>query len=76
MKIEVNCKAVAVTKTKKGSYKIVFVSDDAAIFTCYKKEVTTDDLEELEIMAVRTFDIKTDDVLFFIVEPAPPEKGD
>lgn len=76
MKIEVNCKAVAVTKTKKGSYKIVFVSDDAAIFTCYKKEVTMSELDELEIMAVRTFDIKTDDVLFFIVEPEPPEKGD
>ena len=74
MKIEVNCKAVAVSQTKKGSYKIIFVSDDAAIFTCYKKEVTEYELEELEIMAVRAFDIKTDDLVFFLI--VDDEKGD
>lgn len=69
MKIQVNCKAVAVAKTKKGSYKIVFVDQDANIFTCYKKEVTVEDAELLEIPEVRVFDINVSDVPFFMVEP-------
>lgn len=67
MQISVNCRAVAVSKTKKGSYKIVFVTPDADLFTVYTKDsINTQDMEELEIEAIRDFSINVSDTpLFF-----------
>lgn len=67
MKIAVNCKAVAVAQTKKGSYKIIFVDENASIFTCYKKMVTLEEAELLEIPEVREFEVNVSDVPFFMV---------
>lgn len=68
MKILVNCKAVAIAKTKKGSYKIVFVDDNASIFTCYKKEVSLEEVELLELQEVREFEVNVSDIPFFMVD--------
>lgn len=68
MKIFVNCKAVAVAQTKKGSYKIVFVDENACIFTCYKKTVTIEQAQLLESMEIREFDVNVSDIPFFLVE--------
>lgn len=67
MKIKVNCKAVAVAQTKKGSYKLVFVDENACIFTCYKKTVTLEEAELLELPDVREFEVNVSDVPFFMV---------
>ena len=71
MTISVNCRAVAISKTKKGSYKIVFVTPEADLFTVYtKQEITSDIADELEIQDFRKFSVNlTDTPLFF-------EKGD
>lgn len=67
MKIKVNCKAVAVSQTKKGSYKLVFVDDNANIFTCYKKTMTVEEAELLELPEVREFEVNVSDIPFFMV---------
>lgn len=69
MVITLMCKAVAAKKTQKGSYRVVYVTEDGEIFTSYQKDpVTADVMEELEIMAMRTFSARLDDTIFFPVE--------
>ena len=67
MIINVNCRAVAISKTKKGSYKIVFVTPEADLFTVYtKEEITSDKADELQIEDIRKFSVNlTDTPLFF-----------
>lgn len=67
MTISVNCRAVAISKTKKGSYKIVFVTPEADLFTVYtKQEIMPDIADELEIQDFRKFSVNlTDTPLFF-----------
>lgn len=67
MKISVNCRAVAISKTKKGSNKIVFVTPEADLFTVYTKdEITLEKADELEIEGIRDFSVNlTDTPLFF-----------
>lgn len=67
MKISVLCKAVAISKTKKGSYKIVFVDENANIFTCYKKDVKVEEADSLEEFQPRDFEINVSEVPFFMV---------
>lgn len=73
MQFSIKCKAVAIAKTKKGSYKIVFVDDKANLFTCYKKTLTDDEAEMLMIEGMRLFDVNTSDLPHFLVEE---EKGE
>lgn len=69
MKIEVMCRAVATTKTKKGSTKIVFVTPDAELFTVYTKdEIIIENLEELETEDIRQFDANVSDIPIFFVK--------
>lgn len=69
MLLTINCKAVAAKQTKKGSFKVVYVTDDGEIFTSYQKEPITEEvMEELEIMCMRTFSARLDDTIFFPVE--------
>ena len=67
MKIEVMCRAVATTRTKKGSTKIVFVTPDAELFTVYTKDdIIIDNLEQLEALDIRSFEVNVSDTpLFF-----------
>lgn len=67
MTITVTCKAAAISKTKKGSYKIVFVTPNAEVFTTYTKEqLTVDDVEEFEIECERQFDVNLTDTPLFL----------
>lgn len=69
MKIEVMCRAVATTKTKKGSTKIVFVTPYAELFTVYTKdEIIIDKLEELEAEDIRQFEVNVSDIPLFFVK--------
>ena len=69
MKIEVMCRAVATTKTKKGSTKIVFVTPDAELFTVYTKdEIIIENLEELEKEDIRQFEVNVSDIPLFFVK--------
>lgn len=67
MNITVKCRAVALSKTKKGSYKIVFVTPEADLFTVYTKDtINTDFMEELQQETYREFSINVSDTpLFF-----------
>lgn len=67
MTINVECHAVAIAKTKKGSWKIVFVTENADLFTVYTKDQLTEaDAESLEEFKSREFEVNLSDTpLFF-----------